>query len=111
MLRGSPQLSELVVCGSGRVDEQFAAEGEGVEFVFEAEAFELEGSANRQEDMVALGSQRSGGRLCQVGVGLQGFVKHLHLPPFFVDRGDGLYPSGQVHSFRGFRAVMYLVHE
>jgi len=49
----------------------------GAEFVLEAEALKLEGSANRQKDMVALGSQRSRGRLCQVGVGLQGFVEHL----------------------------------
>jgi len=61
MLRSSPQLKKLVVGGSGSVDEQLAAEGEGTEFVLEAEAFELEGGANRQEDMVALGSQRPGG--------------------------------------------------
>ena len=59
MLRSSPQLKELFVCCSGSVDEQLAAEGERAEFVFEAEAFELEGGANRQKDMVALGSQRS----------------------------------------------------
>ena len=64
MLRGSPHLEELAVCGSGRIDEQLAAESERAEFVFEAEAFELEGGANRQKDMVALGSQRSRGRLC-----------------------------------------------
>lgn len=46
--------------------------------------------------MVALGSQRSRGGLCQVGIGLQGFVKNLHLPPFFVARGDGVIVASQV---------------
>jgi hypothetical protein len=61
MLRSSLQLKKLVVGRAGSVDEQLAAEGEGAEFVLETEAFELEGGANRQEDMVALGSQCSGG--------------------------------------------------
>ena len=61
MLRSIPQLKQLLVCRSGSVDEQLAAEGEGAEFVFEAEALELEGGANRQEDVIALGSQRSRG--------------------------------------------------
>jgi hypothetical protein len=47
MLRGSPELEELAVGGSGRVDEQLAAEGERAQFAFEAKAFELEGGANR----------------------------------------------------------------
>ena len=37
--------------------------------------------------LTALGSHRSRGGLGHAGVGLQGFVKHLHLPPFFVGRG------------------------
>jgi hypothetical protein len=61
MLRGSPHLKKLGVSRSGSIDEQLAAEGKGVEFVLEAEAFELEGGANRQEYMVDLGSQRSRG--------------------------------------------------
>jgi len=73
--------------------------GERAEFVFEAEAFQLEGSANvspRQEDVIALGPQRPRGRFRQAGVGLQGFMKHLHLPPFFVGRGDGVIVARQV---------------
>ena len=61
MLRSRPKLKQFVVGRSRRVDEQLAAEGERTEFVLEAEAFELEGGANRQEDMVALGSQRASG--------------------------------------------------
>ena len=53
------------------------AEGKRTEFVFEAEAFQLESGTEGQEDVVALGFQGPGGRLSQVGVGLQGFVKHL----------------------------------
>jgi len=84
MLCSSPQLKEFVVYRSGSVDEQPAAESEGAEIVLEAETFGLESGTNRQKDIVALGSKRSGGWLCQVGVGPQGFVKHLRLPPFFV---------------------------
>jgi len=40
-------LEELAVGGTGSVDEQLAAESERAEFVFEAEAFELECGANR----------------------------------------------------------------
>ncbi len=61
MLRSSPHLKQLVVGRSGSVDEQFAAEGGGAEFVLEAEAFEFKGGANRQENMIALGSQCSRG--------------------------------------------------
>ena len=46
--------------------------------------------------MVALGSHRSRGGLGQAGIGLQWFVKHLHLPPFFVARGDGVIVARQV---------------
>ena len=46
--------------------------------------------------MVALGPQRSRGGLGQIRIGLQGFVKHLHLPPFFVGRGDGVIVASQV---------------
>lgn len=46
--------------------------------------------------MIALGSQRSRGGLGQVGIGLQGFVKYLHLPPFFVGRGDGVIVASQI---------------
>jgi len=105
MLRGSPQLKKFVVGRSRGVDEQLAAEGERAEFVFEAEAFQLEGSANRQGDVIALGPQRPRGRFRQAGVGLQGFVKHLHLPPFFVGRGDGVIVARQVaaHQMQGKR--------
>ena len=37
----------------------------------------LEGGINGHEDVVTLVSQRSRGGLGQVGIGLQGFVKHL----------------------------------
>ena len=46
--------------------------------------------------MVALGSQRSCGGLGQIRIGLQGFVKYLHLPAFFVGRGDDVMVVIQV---------------
>ena len=46
--------------------------------------------------MVALGSQRLRWRLDHACIGLQGFVKHLHLPPFFVGRGDGVIVAREV---------------
>ena len=64
-----------------------ATKRERIELVGNAQAFELEGGVNGHKDMTALGSHRSRGGLGQAGVGLQGFVKHLHLLPFFVGRG------------------------
>ena len=49
----------------------------------DAQALEFEGGDNGHEDMIALGPQRSRRRLGQVGIGLQGFVKDLHLPRFW----------------------------
>ena len=46
--------------------------------------------------MVALGSHRSRGGLGQAGIGLQGFVKHFHLPPFFVGRDCSVIVARQV---------------
>lgn len=46
--------------------------------------------------MIALSAQRSRGGLGQIGIGLQGLVKHLHLPPFFVARGDGVIVTSQI---------------
>ena len=46
--------------------------------------------------MVALGSQRLRWRLGHARIGLQGFVKHLHLPPFFVACGDGVIVAREV---------------
>ena len=58
--------------------------------------------------MVALGSQRARGRLGQVGIGLQGFVKHLHLPPFLVGCGNGVIVARQVaaNQMQNSRAVV-----
>ena len=86
MLRSRPEQLKLGIGGARCVDEQLAAKREGGELVGDAQALKLECGVNRHEDVVALGSQRARGRLGQVGIGLQGFVKHLHLPPFFVAR-------------------------
>jgi hypothetical protein len=69
---------------AGSIDEEFQPQGKGVEFAFDTQAFEFEDRVNRHEDMVALGSQRLRWRLGHARIELQGFVKYLHLPPFFV---------------------------
>ena len=58
--------------------------------------------------MVILSSHCSRGGLGQIGVGLQGFVKHLHSPPFFVARGDSVIVACQVaaHQVQNSRAVV-----
>ena len=58
--------------------------------------------------MVTLGSHCSRGGLGQIGVGLQGFVKHLHSPPFFVARNDSVIVACQVaaHQVQNSRAVV-----
>ena len=56
----------------------------------------FEDGVNRHEDMVALGSQRLRWRLGHARIGLQGFVKHLNLPPFFVGRGDDVIVAREV---------------
>ena len=60
--------------------------------------------------MVALSAQRASGGLGQVGIGLQGFVKHLHLPPFFVARSDSVVVASQVtaHQMQYPRAVVFV---
>jgi len=60
------------------------------------QAFEFEGGDNGHEDGVALGSHGSRGGLGQAGIGLQGFVKDLHLPPFLVGCGDFILVARQV---------------
>ena len=62
----------------------------------DAQALEFEGGDNGHEDMIALGPQRSRRRLGQVGIGLQGFMKNLPLPPFFGGRGDGALVASQI---------------
>ena len=78
------------------VDEELSENSEGIEFGLEAQAFEFEGGANGQEDVIALGSYGLGGGFSQIGIGLQGFVEHLHLPPFLVGRGNGVIVASQV---------------
>ena len=54
-------------------------------------------------------SVRVGG-LGQVGIGLQGFVKHLHLPAFFVGRGNSVIVASQVTAsqMQDSRAVVFV---
>jgi hypothetical protein len=78
------------------VDEKLAAKSEGIELVRNAQALKLECGVNGHEDVVTLSSQRARGGLGQVGIGLQGFVKNLHLPPFFVARGGSVVVASQV---------------
>jgi hypothetical protein len=61
MLSSSSEQKKFIIDRSRRFDEQLAAESERTDLVLEAEAFELESGADRQENMVALGSQRSRG--------------------------------------------------
>ena len=77
-----------------------ARQRERIELVGDAQTPELEGGVNGPEDMTALGSHRSRGGLGQAGIGLQGFVKHLHLPPFFVGRGYSVIVARQVAANR-----------
>jgi hypothetical protein len=68
----------------------------GVYLAFVTQAFKFEGGVNRHEDVVALGSQSLRWRLGHARIGLQGFVKHLHLPLFFVGRGDDVIVTHEV---------------
>lgn len=83
MLRSRPEQLKLGVSAAGGIDEKFEPQSKGVNFVFDAQAFEFEDGINRHEDVVALGSQRLRRRLGHARIGLQGFLKHLHLPPVF----------------------------
>jgi hypothetical protein len=47
MLRKRPKLLEFGIGGSRRVNEQLTTKRKGIELVFDAQAFELEGGANR----------------------------------------------------------------
>ena len=96
MLRSRCEQLKLGIGGARCVDEKFATKREGIELVRNAQAFKLEGGVNGHENMAALGPQRSRGGLGQTRIGLQGFVKHLHLPPFFVGRGDAVIVASQV---------------
>jgi len=96
MLRSRSEQLKLGLGGARCVDESLSTEREGIELVHDAQGFKLERGVDGHEDVIALGSQRSRGGLGQVGIGLQGFVKHLHLPPFFVGRGDGVIVASQV---------------
>ena len=60
--------------------------------------------------MVALSPQRSRGGLGQIRIGLQGFVKDLHLPPFFVGCGYGVIVARQVaaNQMQNSRAVVFV---
>ena len=83
MLRSRSKHLKLGIGGARCVNEKFASEREGIELVFQAQAFELEDAIDSHENVVALESHGSDGRLGQVSIGLQRFVKHLHLPPVF----------------------------
>ena len=50
--------------------------------------------------MAALRAQRLCRGLCQSGVGFQVFMEHLHLPPFFVARGNGLVVARDVAAYQ-----------
>ena len=96
MLHSHPEQLKLGISGTRCVDEKLSTKRKGVELVGNAQAFKLECGVNRHKDRVALGSHRSRGGLGQAGIGLQGFVKHLHLPPSFVGRGDSVIVARQV---------------
>ena len=90
MLRSCPEQLKLGVGGARCVDKQLATKRKGIELVRNAQAFKLERGVNGHENMAALGPQHPRRRLGQIRIGLQGVVKHLHLPPFFVGRGNGV---------------------
>ena len=79
-LRSRLKFLKLVKSATGGIDEKFEPQRKGVNFVFDAQAFELEDGINRHEDVIALRSQRLRWGFGHAGIGLQGFVKHLHLP-------------------------------
>ena len=95
-LRSSLKFLKLIKSAAGGIDEKLEPQSKGVDLAFDAQAFEFENGINRHEDVVALGSQRLRWRLGHACVGLQGFVKHLHLPPFFVGRGNGVIVAREV---------------
>ena len=95
-LRSSLKLLKLVKSAAGSIDEKFESQSKRVDLTFDAQAFEFEDGINCHEDVVALGSQRLRWRLGQARIGLQGFVKHLNLPPFFVGRGDDVIVACEV---------------
>jgi hypothetical protein len=82
--------------GARCVDEWLATNCKGVELVGKAQACKLKGGINGHEDVVALGSQGTRRGLGQIRIGLQEFVQHLHLPLFFVGRGDAVIVASQV---------------
>ena len=95
-LRSSLKFLKLIKGAAGGIDKKFEPQRKGVDLVFDAQTFEFEDRINRHEDVVALGPQRLRWRLGHACIGLQGFVKHLHLPPFFVGRGNNVIVARKV---------------
>ena len=63
LLRNCPEHLKLDVGGARCVDKQLAPKRKELEIVRNAQAFQLERGVNGHENMIALGPQRSRGRL------------------------------------------------
>ena len=87
---------KLVKSVAGGIDEKLEPSSKEVYLASDTQAFKFEDDINRHKDVVALDSQCLRWRFGHARIGLQGFVKHPHLPPFFVGRGDGVIAAREV---------------
>ena len=78
------------------LDVKFALERKMVKLMLCLEQFKLEERIDGREKVVALRPDGMGRRACQPGVGLDGFMKDLDVPPFLVDCRDAVVIEQEV---------------
>jgi hypothetical protein len=94
MLRTEPL--ELCETGLQGFDVKFALEREMVKLMLYLEQFKFEKRIDGREKVVALRPDGMGRRAGQPGVGFNGFVKDLDVPPFLVDCRDAAVVEQEV---------------
>ena len=94
MLRSKPL--KLGEAGLQGFDVKLASEGEMVHLVLELEQFEFEERIDGCEERVALRPDGRGRRTGQPGVGFDGFMEDLDVPPFLVDCRDAAVVEQEV---------------
>ena len=67
-----------------------------IESVFDPQSFQAPGGIQGHKTVITLGAHPSRRRLSQGSMGLERFMKDLHVPPFLVDCFDSGAITGQI---------------
>ena len=67
-----------------------------IESVFDPQSFQAPGGIQGHKTVITLGTNPSRRRLGQGSMGLERFMKDLHVPPFLVDCFEGGAITGQI---------------